>query len=118
MAGSFAKIAGHGAVLDTSVLDRITTQLRPRARGVVEKYGLAITSTAAQLAPVDTSALRNSILSESKMTDDMIFTVYGATEYAVYVEFGTSRMAAQPFMTPAIEIWKERFQNAFAELFK
>ena len=118
MAGSFAKISGHGAVLDTAVLDRITAQMRPKARMIVNKYGLAITGEASKLAPVDTSALRNSILSESKMTGDMTFTVSDGVEYGVYQEFGTSKMAAQPFMTPAIEAWAKRFQDAFAELFK
>ena len=118
MAGSFAKISGHGMVLDTTVLDRITRELKPSARNIVLKYGLAVTGSAAKNAPVDTGALRSSITAESKMTDDMTFTVSDGVEYGVYQEFGTSKMAAQPFMTPAIESWRERFLTAFAELFK
>jgi HK97 gp10 family phage protein len=118
MAGSFAKIAGHGAVLDTKVLDRITAELRPKARKIVNSYGLAIASDAAQMAPVDTGALRNSITSESKMTGDMTFTVSDGVEYGVYQEFGTSKMGSYPFMIPAIEKWKDIFMGAFAELFK
>src|SRR5258706_11186897 len=115
---SIAKIAGHGAVLDPSILDRITANIRPGARRIVNTYGLAIASEAAQNAPIDTGALRSSILAESKMTDDMTFTVQDGVEYGVYQEFGTSRMAAHPFLIPAIESWAERFQQAFAELFK
>lgn len=118
MAGSFAKISGHGAVLDTSVLDRITAEMKPKARAIVLKYGTQIASQAAQNAPVDTSALRNSIEPNSKMTGDMTFTVSDGVEYGVYQEFGTSKMGAWPFMRPAIETWAQRFQDAFAELFK
>ena len=118
MAGSFANISGHGMVLDTRVLDKITAELKPKARTIVNEYGLIVTGDAAKFAPVDTGALRSSITSESKMTGDMTFTVSDGVEYGVYQEFGTSRMSAQPFMIPAIEHWKKRFLDAFTGLFK
>jgi HK97 gp10 family phage protein len=129
MAGSFAKISGHGAVLDTAVLDRITANMRPKARKSVLKFGTQIASQSAQNAPVGTpestgipgyigGSLRNSITSESKMTGDMTFTVSDGVEYGIYNEFGTSKMGSHPFMRPAIEKWAAKFQAAFAELFK
>lgn len=36
-------------------------------------------------------------------------------EYAVYVEFGTSRMAAQPYMRPAVKSVVNRKGDQFAE---
>lgn len=107
-----------GLIIDTKVLDRITAEIRPRASRIVNTYGLAIASTAAQNAPVDTGALRNSILSESQMDGDMTFTVQDGVEYGIFQELGTHKMAAQPFLIPAIEEWADRFQAAFAELFK
>lgn len=120
MAGSFAKVGLHGAVLDTRMLDRITAEMRPKARRIVAKYGYAIAASAATEHPwkLDTGNLTNTILAESKMTDDMTFTVQDATDYWVYLEFGTSRMPAYPSLTPAIEKWSQPFQDAFAELFK
>lgn len=115
--GSFTKIAGHGMVLDTAVLDRMTVQMKPRARAIIEKYGLAVTGDAAMRAPFEFGALRNSITSESKMTGDMTFTVSDGVTYGIYQEFGTSKMRARPFMRPAIEAWKQRFQDAFKGLF-
>lgn len=112
------KIALHGAVIDTRVLDQITTEMKPKAAKIVNKYGLAILSDAAQLAPVDTGALRNSLTSESGMTGELTYTIQDGVEYGVYQELGTSRMAAQPFLIPAIEAWSQRFQDAFKELFK
>lgn len=107
-----------GVTLDTKVLDRMSTEIRPKARAIVNKYGLVIAGEAAKLAPVDTAALRNSILSESTMTGDMTFTVQDGVEYGVFQEFGTSKMAAQPFITPAVELWGDKFLAAFEDLFK
>ena len=117
MAGRPAFV-GEVIYLDTALLDKITTEMRPKASAIVNKYGLAITSEAARRAPVDTSALRNSILSESHMEGDMTFVVSDGVEYGVWQEFGTGRMAAQPFLVPAVESWRDKFLNAFSELFK
>lgn len=104
--------------LDTSVLDRITAELRPKASAHIEKYGLAITANAAMLAPVDTGALRSSLTSESHMESELLFVLQDGVTYGIFQELGTSKMAAQPFVIPALENWRERFLNSFAELLK
>jgi HK97 gp10 family phage protein len=108
----------EGIKLDTSVLDKMTAEMKPRASAIVNTYGLAIASEAAQNAPVDTGALRNSIMSESHMENELLYIVQDGVDYGVFVEFGTSRAAAQPFFIPAVEAWRERFLAAFAGLFK
>ena len=118
MAGSFAKISGHGAVLDTAVLDRITAQIRPKASKIVTTYGWKIASEASVMTPKDTTALEQSILTYSHPQSDMTFVVQDGVEYGVYQEFGTSKMGAHPFLRPAIEKWAAKFQAAFSELFK
>ena len=107
-----------GITLDTSVLDRITAEMKPKAAQIVNTYGLAITSEAAQNAPVDTGNLRNTITSESQMTGELTFTAQDGTDYGIFQELGTSKMAAHPFLIPALEHWAQRFQDAFSELFK
>jgi len=59
--------------------------------------------TARDIVPVDTGILKASIKVKSypKQQSAVVFTT---TEYATYVEFGTRKMRAQPFMTPAINI--------------
>ena len=104
--------------IDTRVLDKITAEMKPTASKLVERYGWAITSEAKKNAPVDTAALRNSILSESMMTGDLSFTVQDGVNYGIFQELGTSKMAAQPFLLPAVEVWRQKFLDAFAELFK
>jgi HK97 gp10 family phage protein len=107
-----------GIELDTAVLDRITAEMRPGAARIVEKYGTQIAGQAANNAPVDTGALRNSVTSESGMTGEMEYTVKDGVSYGVFVELGTSRMAAHPFLVPAVEKWAQPFISAFKELFK
>jgi HK97 gp10 family phage protein len=104
--------------LDTRLLDKITAEMQPKASFIVKQYGFAITGEAAKNAPVDTGALRNSITSESMMTDDLTFTVQDGVNYGIFLELGTSRMAAQPFLLPAVEAWRQKFLDAFEGLFK
>lgn len=80
------------------------------ARRAVAKTALEIEATAKSLAPVDTGALRNSISSD--ITDGRYAAEIGPTvEYAPYVEYGTSRMAPQAYMGPALD----RHGGEFAE---
>ena len=107
-----------GITLDTSVLDRITAQMRPNAAKIVNTYGLKVASEWAADVPVDTGNYRNSITSESQMTDELTFTAQDGTDYGVFVELGTSKMAARPSLVPALESNAQAFEQAFAELFK
>lgn len=69
---------------------------------------------ARQLAPVDTGFLRNSI--EVLKTGDLSAVVFVGAEYGVYVEFGTRRMRAQPFFTPAADEARRYFENEMRKL--
>jgi HK97 gp10 family phage protein len=106
-----------GVKLDTAVLDKITAELKPKAREIIETYGTLMAGDAAKGAPVETGALRSSITSESHMESDLTYVVQDGVEYGVFQELGTSKMAAQPFMVPSIEKWREKFYKAFEGLF-
>lgn len=116
MAGMQAAFAG--LIIDTSTLERITRELKPKAAAVVQTYGTQIAGEAAKNAPLDTGALRNSILSNSKMIADLTYRAQDAVDYGLWQELGTSRMASHPFLVPAMEAWRQKFFNAFSELFK
>ena len=64
----------------------------------LEKIGLVAENYAKKLAPVDTGRLRNSITHAVDGTDVYIGS---NVEYAPYVELGTSKQKAQPFLKPA-----------------
>lgn len=62
--------------------------------------GLAAESYAKENCPVDTGRLRNSITHEVR-TDEKAVYIGSNVEYAAFVELGTSKMRARPYLTPA-----------------
>lgn len=76
----------------------------------VELVGRALDAGAAsakRLAPVDTGALQGSIgvvEAAHETGDGGAAGSYGtAQDYALHVEFGTSKMAAQPYLRPSVD---------------
>jgi len=62
---------------------------------------------------VDTGRLRSSITSKVEQAEGDITGVVGTNvEYASFIEQGTSKMAAQPFLYPALESQKDRIKDA------
>lgn len=91
----------------------------PLAKMAVKKTAKDIEATAKTLSPVDTGNLRSSIKSSdlrSVSQDSPSAEVNASANYATYVELGTSRMAAQPFMGPAADKHEPAFQQAMAQL--
>lgn len=66
----------------------------------LEKIGLLAEGYAAEKCPVDTGNLRGSITHEVDTADNAVY-IGTNVEYAPYVELGTSRQKAQPFLRPA-----------------
>ena len=52
-------------------------------------------------APVDTGALKNSIFSAK--AGNLTYKVTAPQHYAIYVEKGTRKMRAQPYLKPALD---------------
>lgn len=70
----------------------------------LQRRALRVEGAAKRLCPVDTGRLRSSITNELGTDAEGLVAVIGTdVEYAPYVELGTSRMAAQPFLLPALE---------------
>ena len=59
----------------------------------------AVCDNAKSICPVDTGALRDSI---SITTVGNRAEISANTDYAAYVEFGTSQMAPQPYLVPSL----------------
>ena len=74
---------------------------------VLTTIGIQIQNSAKYYAPVDTGLLRKSITYRLGATADTQYVEIGtANEYAPFQEFGTSKMQAQPFLTPAFNSHK------------
>ena len=83
-------------------LDRLAGAERRQAQRDGLEAGARIVETHSKiLCPVDTGFLRNSIQVDSVTPIEAIIAPH--TDYAEFVEFGTSRMAAQPYMRPALD---------------
>ena len=82
--------------------DLTKKNVREAAAVALEEIGLLAERYAKELCPVDTGNLRNSI---THTVDEENLVAYLGTpvEYATYVEMGTSRMKAQPYIRPAFE---------------
>lgn len=62
-----------------------------------------VEATAKRLCPVDTGRLRASVTHALSRDAQGLLGVVGTdVEYAPYVELGTTRMGAQPFLRPAL----------------
>lgn len=104
--------------IQTAVDDHVTTRVALNAAEIVA-------DRARQLAPVDTGRLRDSIGVSLTPPREMSFSIRGEgvrvfigpaadVIYAPYVEFGTWRQAAHPFMRPALDLTRDEVQQAIA----
>lgn len=73
---------------------------------------LLVEGAAKNLVPVDTGNLRNSITHEVEKKEAKVGT---NVEYAPFVELGTVKMAAQPYLNPALEANKGNIKKIFAD---
>lgn len=83
-------------------LPAISATIRPTVSAEVKKAGLAIQARAQSMAPVKTGTLRRSITTQ--FPTDLSAVVGPSVRYGLYVEMGTRRMGARPYLRPAAEV--------------
>lgn len=128
--------------------DELCGQLRDAVSDIVRATAFDVQDEAQNRAPVDTGALKNSIytvtdrgssysdaassaasarpaaeiLPEVTASDagvgDFVAVVAPSVEYAIYVEMGTSKQAAQPYLGPAAESMRTAFERAMQKVLK
>ncbi len=79
----------------------------------VREAAMMVEREAKTNTPVDTGRLRGSIASEEKTP--LLFEVGTNVEYAAFIEFGTSKMAAQPYLEPAVESARSKYPDLIKE---
>jgi HK97 gp10 family phage protein len=118
-------------------LDRIVNALEGNKEKAGRMIGFELESETKRRAARDTSAMANSVYTATKKysgyssasgaarssnpkvetsphpqpSGNVLARVGPCVNYAEYVEFGTSRMAAQPFLTPAAEVVSQKIND-------
>ncbi|MFA5150971.1 MAG: hypothetical protein WC554_00280 [Clostridia bacterium] len=82
-------------------LERIIENCTVVTPQIVAEAGLEVSGYAKVFAPFDTSYLKNTI--DSTMISDTTARIQSNADYDVYQELGTYKMAAHPFLSPALE---------------
>lgn len=94
----------------------VADAIRPRASALVRDTTFAIEADAKARAPVLTGTLRRSIHGE--MEGDLRGIVGTDLDYAATVEYGSRFQNAQPYLTPALDAARPRFQRELMEIFR
>lgn len=90
----------YSAKIDTRKFMR---ELEKQVERGMEDAADQVVRKAKQLVPVDTGKLRASIDYElDKVTSGYVARIFAETEYAIFVEMGTRKMDAQPYLRPAL----------------
>ena len=87
--------------IDTQALEDYANKLGASIDRALAGLAAQVSGRAKDSAPVDTGALKNSI--DFEKVDEGTYWVKDGVEYGIYQELGTSKMAAHPFLVPAME---------------
>lgn len=101
-------------IVKDSVDECLTALAKAKVRGL-NAIGLAAENHAKKICPVDTGRLRNSI---SHTQDGDSAYIGTNVEYAPYVELGTSKMGARPYLKPAATEHNDEYKALMEESLK
>jgi len=95
--------------------DQILARVNMLKRTALEAGANVVKADAKLRAPVDTGQLRASI--QHQVNEDSADIGTNVT-YAEYLEYGTSRQRAQPFLRPALDENEQQIRNVVAEILR
>ncbi|MBE5778512.1 MAG: hypothetical protein E7331_04180 [Clostridiales bacterium] len=94
------------------VFDAIRTAILTAAEGGVSEAVAEVQALSQSLCPVESGTLRGSIAAES---GGLSGSVSAGSSHGAYVELGTAKMAARPFLYPAFSLVKGTVVGKIAE---
>lgn len=94
--------------------ESIADSARKAAEDAVAQATLDAQEYAISFAPVETGNLRGSITND---IDGLNGAIYTGVEYSAHQEFGTYKMPAHPYFTPAIEAVTDQFRKDMEDIF-
>ena len=94
--------------------DEQSQALEEEVHNIVENAGDSMVTYAQGIVPVRTGNLMASIFAD--VDEDNLSVTLGATaDYASFIEYGTVKMRAQPFLQPAADIGEEEMNARIEE---
>jgi HK97 gp10 family phage protein len=100
-------------------IDKLIPDIENKFEDFKTAISLHLEAEAVKRVPVDTGNLKASI--KGDVEGDTVWIGAGFTEevnYAKHVEFGTSRMKAQPFIRPAVFVVTQKLNQIMRSIFK
>ena len=110
-------------------LDHVTKRIRSNSKFACRRWATVTKAFAKKTAPVDTGYMKTQIKAEKSgiqtrsrfawevYVDGLVTPEKGAF-YAVYVEYGTRYMRAQPFFWPGVRAGHHAFMYAMVNVYK
>lgn len=95
--------------------DKALEELQRKIEMALIAIGATAEGHAKDYCPVDTGRLRNSISNEHDEDSAYIGT---NVEYAAYVELGTSRRGAKPYLKPAVTQHTDEYKSLAKQAFE
>lgn len=99
-----------------SRLDGIARQAERQAAAAVQKTAQDVEAGAKARSRVDTGAMRNAWQAVPRGPYEA--EVVNGVDYAIYHEYGTRHMSAQPMAVPAAEAARDGFERALRRAFE
>lgn len=97
--------------------DEVLQQLTRAVEKALEECGLIGEGYAKKICPVDTGRLRNSISHTVRETEQAAYIGTNVT-YAPFVELGTRRQKAQPYLKPAVADHSAQYKKIIQKAMK
>jgi len=102
----------EGAENLQQALQSLDNTLQQSIQQQLERWAMEVLEFARSLAPIRTGRLRDSIYAK---TSGWVIQIGAEAPYAIFVEFGTRYMQAQPFLYPAVEEYMPRLEEMLLE---
>lgn len=109
--------SGVTVVVVKNLLPQMPAAIHQGVAREIERGARQIEAGAKQAAPVRTGTLRRSINTQIA-SGGLSAIVAAGVDYAIYVERGTRRMPARPFLIPSFEREVPRIVNAVKAVLK
>ena len=105
-------------VKTTVKLDPRWRQVEDKVKAVLKIAAFAVERKGKEKSPVDTGDNRDSIFvaEVDEIGGAPSYRIGPTTEYGPFLEFGTSKMPARPYMIPALESESPRLRAAIAQI--